>query len=110
MNGSLFDIVFIGIFALVAVIIFFTIIMMFNPRLRGKMMSQQIKAGKYAIDESRDDLKNISDNIAYATKDGIKTTAGAIKEGFTQNKVFCKYCGNEIDADSKFCKKCGKEQ
>ena len=24
--------------------------------------------------------------------------------------VFCKHCGSKIDADSKFCKKCGREQ
>ena len=26
------------------------------------------------------------------------------------NKVYCKHCGASIDADSKFCKICGKEQ
>ncbi|MBR0385607.1 MAG: zinc-ribbon domain-containing protein [Erysipelotrichaceae bacterium] len=24
--------------------------------------------------------------------------------------VYCKYCGALIDADSRYCKKCGKEQ
>ncbi len=110
MNESLFDIIFIGILAFAAIIILFTLIMIFSPKLRGKMMSKQIKAGKYAMDESKDDLKSISDNMAYATKDGIKTTAGAIKEGFAQSNVFCKHCGSEIDNDSNFCKKCGKEQ
>ena len=110
MNHSLFTAIFYGIFILVTIIIIFSIIMAFSPKLRGKMMSKQIKAGKYAMDESKEDLKSITDDVAYATKDGIKTTVGAIKEGFIKSNVFCKHCGNEIDADSKFCKKCGKEQ
>jgi len=48
--------------------------------------------------------------MAYATKDGIKTTARAIKEGFSKDSAYCKHCGSGIDSDSKFCKKCGKEQ
>lgn len=88
----------------------FAIAMIISPKLRGKMMSKQIKAQKYAMDESKDDLKSISDNAAYATKDGIRVAAGAIKEGFTQNSIFCKYCGKRIDEDSRFCKNCGKEQ
>jgi len=26
------------------------------------------------------------------------------------NKIYCKHCGEAIDADSKFCNKCGGEQ
>lgn len=73
-------------------------------------MSRQIKASKYMMDEAKEDIKSISDDMAYATKDGIKTTVRAIKEGFTQDIIYCKNCGSEIDADSKFCKECGKEQ
>ena len=35
---------------------------------------------KYMIDESKGDIKNISDDMAYATKDGIKMTVSAIKK------------------------------
>lgn len=88
----------------------FIIAMIISPKLRGKMMSREIRAQKYMVEESKQDIKSISDNVSYATKDGIKTTVGAIKEGLTQDKIFCKYCGNEIDSDSLFCKKCGKKQ
>ena len=27
-----------------------------------------------------------------------------------EETIFCKHCGAKIDADSKFCKSCGKEQ
>ena len=84
--------------------------LMFNPKLRGKFMSRQIKATKYMMDESKDYLKDIATDMATATKDGVRITSHAVKEGFTDNSIFCKHCGTMIDDDSKFCKKCGKEQ
>ena len=87
----------------------FVFAMMFNPKFKAKLMGKQIEAGKYMVEEHKDDFKSISDNIADATKGGVKTTARAIKEGFTDS-VFCKHCGKEIPADSKFCKHCGKQQ
>lgn len=104
-----FKIFFILVFIMVIAGFVFTFAMMFSPKLRGKLMSRQIKAGKYMMDESKDDIKSISDDIAFATKDSVKTTVRAIKEGF-KDSIYCKYCGNEIDSDSKYCKKCGKEQ
>ena len=106
----MFDAMFVIVPVFIGIVFVFVIAMFISPKFRGKMMSRQIKAQKYMMDESKEDLKSISNDMAYATKDGIKTVAGAIKEGFTQNKIFCKHCGSEIDEDSKFCKKCGKEQ
>ncbi len=110
MNNSLFDAMFIIVPIFIAIVFILVIAMFISPKFRGKMMSRQVKAQKYMMDESKEDIKSISDNMAYATKDSIKTAVGAFKEGFSDNNVFCKYCGSEIDADSKFCKKCGKEQ
>ena len=107
---SVFSIMFIFVIVFSVVVFVFIIAWAVSPKFRGKIMSRQIKAQKYMMDESKEDLKSISNDMAYATKDGIKTAAGAIKEGFTQSNVFCKHCGSEIDEDSKFCKKCGKEQ
>ena len=105
----MFDSMFIIVPIFIGLVFIYVIAMLISPKFRGKMMSKQIKASKYMMDESKDDLKSISDNMAYATKDGLKTAAGAIKEGLTQN-AFCKYCGTEIDIDSIFCKKCGRKQ
>ena len=114
MNNTLFSaipIVVVLIFVVVALVIIFTITMIFSPRLRGKMMSKQIKAAKYMMDESKEDLRDISTNMADVTKDGIETTVRAIKKGITEDEdIHCKHCGSKIDNDSKFCKNCGKEQ
>lgn len=84
---------------------------MISPKFRGKMMSRQVKSLKYMMDEAKEDMESISNDMAHATKDGITTTVRAIKNGFTEKDViYCKHCGNVIDADSKFCKNCGKEQ
>ena len=75
-------------------------------------MSRQIKVTKYMLDESKDDIRDISTNMADATKDGIETTVRAIKKGIVDDEedIYCKHCGSRIDKDSKFCKSCGKEQ
>lgn len=106
----MFEMMFVIVPIFVAIMFIFTIALFISPKLRGKFMSNQIKAKKYMIEESKEDIKSISDNMAYATKDSVKLTANAIKEGFSSESIYCKYCGTLIDGDSKFCKKCGKEQ
>lgn len=112
------------------------IALMISPKLRGKLMSSQIKATKHMMDYSKEDLKDIlstsadiginaekeildnneetmEDNVtrkANINKKGIEITTNAIKEGLTRSKIYCKHCGKLIDDDSKFCKSCGKEQ
>lgn len=112
------------------------IALMISPKLRGKLMSSQIKATKHMMDYSKEDLKDIlstsadiginaekeildnneetmEDNVtrkANINKKGIEITTNAIKEGLTRSKIYCKHCGKLIDVDSKFCKLCGKEQ
>lgn len=127
--------VFVSIFVVFGFI--FVLALMFSPKLRGKFLGKQvqamrhmtdytkedleqiqknlgavaIKAKKDILDENEDTLKDMANKQANINKDAIKTTVGAIKEGFTGNAVmFCKHCGATIDSDSKFCKKCGKEQ
>ena len=103
------DAMFIIVPIFIGLVFVFMIAMFVSPKLRGKFMSSQVKAAKYMMDESKEDFKSISDDMAYATKDGVKTTVRAIKEGL-KDSAYCKHCGGEIDSDSKFCKKCGKEQ
>lgn len=110
MNGTIFKAMFVIVPILIAAGFIYTLAMIFSPKLRGKMMSRQIKAQKYMMEESMDDLRSISNDMAHATKGGISTTARAIRDGFSQGNIHCKHCGARIDSDSRFCKECGKEQ
>ncbi len=103
-------IIFIIVPIIAACIFVFTILMILSPKLRGKWMSRQIKATKYMMDEVEDDLRELSTRSANISKEGIKITAGAVKDGFTQGNGYCKYCGIPIDEDSIYCKRCGKKQ
>jgi rRNA maturation endonuclease Nob1 len=128
----MFDAMFVIVPILMVVIIVFTIIMTFSPKMRGKFMSKQMKSMRYMMEESKDDLAKLSgtaisikkqmlDENETALSDiaekeakiksvGIKSAAKAIKEGLTEDDtIFCKHCGKSIDSDSKFCKICGKE-
>ena len=108
-NFDLFNFIFTIIPIMILVIFIITITSIISPKFRGKMLSRNIKAMKYAIDESSEDLKTINDIKADSEKDAITIKARALKNGF-KDEVYCKYCGYLIDSDSIFCKKCGKKQ
>jgi hypothetical protein len=74
------------------------------------IMKTQIKTHKYIINENEKDLKDISTKSADIYSEGLTKVAKSIKEGLTENTIFCKYCGKEIDANSQFCMHCGKNQ
>lgn len=95
------------IFILIVFAITFGLIL--SPKLRGKFMSRQVKATKYMLDESVGDLTDISNKSAKIREQGIEMTMRAVKRGLEDETVYCKHCGASIDADSKFCKACGKE-
>lgn len=121
---------------LIGITFIMTIALMVSPKLRGKLMSRQIKATKHMLDYSKEDLKDIlstsadiginaekeildnneetmmenATRKANINKKGIEITANAIKEGLNGSEIYCKHCGKLIDEDSKFCKSCGKEQ
>lgn len=133
MNG-MFNAMFYIIPILGIAIFAFACIMMFSAKARGKLMSKQMKAMRYmmeesqedlstivsttnkaashGIHESREELKMMGDDLAYASEDAIETTVRAVKKGITEEEpvVFCKHCGKPIDEDSKYCRHCGKEQ
>ena len=130
------DILFYIVPILIGITFVLMIALMISPKLRGKLMSRQIKATKHMMNYSKEDLKDIlstsadiginaekeildnneetmEDNVtrkANINKKGIEITTNAIKEGLTRSKIYCKHCGKLIDDDSKFCKSCGKEQ
>lgn len=97
---------------ILGLIVIVIMMLFFNPtKITGKMLSKQIKTMKSVVEETKEDLESISTNMANSSKEGVEITARAIKNGFTEeNDIYCKYCGSKIDSDSKFCKKCGKEQ
>ena len=49
-------------------IFIFVFAMMFSPKLRGKMMSRQIKSLKHMADFSKEDLDTTMNEIAINTK------------------------------------------
>ena len=121
MSVIIWKILFYLITILVVLIFVFTIALMISPKLRSKWMSNQIEATKHMMEYSKEDLKNIlstsksievnaekemldnneeimKDNItkkANINKEGIEITAKAIKEGLSNNKVYCKVWGRE---------------
>ena len=133
----LFFKIFFVIITLLAIAIFvYVAMLMFGTKTRSKMLARQmkslrgatdlskediesmltnlsdasIKSKKKVIDENEDNLKDIADANARINKGAVKETAKAFKEGFTSSdKIYCKYCGAEIDTDSVYCNKCGKK-
>ena len=58
---------------LIAITFIFTIALIFSPKLRGKMMSKQIKATKHMLDYTKDDLQDIMITSATIGIDTEKT-------------------------------------
>lgn len=131
------EIMFIIVPIFIAIVFILIVAIIISPKLRGKLMSSQIRAVKNMTDYSKEDiedlmtnletisinsknktinqnediLKNIADKEAEINKNSITSNARAFKDGISNNDtVFCKNCGSIIDDDSKFCKFCGKEQ
>ena len=116
----MFKIMFIIVPLFIVCVFVLTIAMFISPKLRGKMMSRQIKATKYMFEESKDTLEDIvktasdvyvnsSKSIldkhentlkematkkANINKEGIEITAKAIKDGI-KDTIYCKHCGKE---------------
>lgn len=67
-----------------------------------------VKTVKYLQEENKEDLTDLASTAADITKDAVTKTTKAVREGWVGTE-YCKYCGQKIDADSRFCKHCGKE-
>ena len=109
MKNGFVDVMLIIVPILIVLGVIFTILIIFNSKFRGKMMSKHVKVTKYMLDETKDDLKSITNTTADISSEAITKTTRAIKKGI-KDTMFCKHCGAEIDANSKFCNNCGKEQ
>ena len=75
------------------------------------MVNAVTRAQANIIKNNEEIMTETANKSADIHKDAVKTMAHAIKEGFSEDNsyIHCKYCGNSIDPDSKFCKHCGKE-
>lgn len=101
------EILFWILFGLAFIIIVGGFITMLNPNIQGKMLSKQVKSLRNMMDESKDTLKSLADDMADINADSIEASARAVKKGLTSDGVICSHCGKKIDKDSKYCKYCG---
>lgn len=70
-----------------------------------------VRTQKYIQNENKEDLTDIANTAAEIHANAVTTISHAAAKGFAQeNTVFCKECGEKIDADSKFCRHCGTKQ
>ena len=90
-----------GLFAAIA-----CLVKGFSPEIT----KQSLKTQGYIMQENKEELSNIATTTAEIASDAVTVTTKAVKEGFLDEQMYCKHCGAQIDADSKFCKSCGKEQ
>lgn len=132
MPDWLFNVMFYGVFVVAGIMFVFIICFAFSSKLQGKMMGKQIKAARHMLDDVQEDLTKIGGTVintkkaildeneealtdsaikeANIEKEKIRIRAKALRDGLTGKDVmYCKHCGEAVDADSKFCKSCGKE-
>lgn len=68
-----------------------------------QIMAYQVQQGMPIAQEG---IEKMSPSMGNAAKEIAK----GIKEGMSGDEtVYCKHCGAQIDADSNFCNKCGKQ-
>ena len=126
------NILFIIVPIFILIIFAFTFVLIFSPKLRGKMMSNQLKSLKHMADYSKEDIKDLSNMLVQSKKDIMDSNYEDLKEinkksaklesevlrekikvfkdELINSNTYCKYCGEKIDNDSIYCKKCGKKQ
>ncbi|MBV9124043.1 MAG: zinc ribbon domain-containing protein [Planctomycetes bacterium] len=68
---------------------------------------------RYYVGEAAPVMKDTFNYLAEGTKGGVRTTAQAVGEGWSEGlssvtpKATCPHCHQANDADAKFCKNCG---
>ena len=70
-----FNIIFIISILVFVAIFVFAVLLIFSPKVRGKMMSRQIKSLKYMTDYSKEDLESAMTNlgnVSINTKSNIQ--------------------------------------
>ena len=65
----------------------------------------------YQTQQAMPIVKEGFEKMSPTLETAAKEIAKGVKEGMADGEtMFCKHCGTKIDADSKFCSECGKEQ
>ena len=72
MSQGLFNIIFYGSLIFIGIMFVFVIVMMISPKARAKWMGKQIQATKYMVDDQKENIRDISTNMADASKEGVK--------------------------------------
>ena len=67
-----------------------------------------IKTKKYILHNNKEDLTDTFSTGADVLSPGVKTIAKTLKN--SEEKIYCKACGKEIEISSKYCKYCGIKQ
>ena len=108
---NIFIIVGIVAIALCLILFVFSISRMNMEKELTKMGNAAARAQNNIVKNNEEILKETADINANIHKDAVKTIVHSVKEGLTDKEIiYCKHCGAEIDTDSTFCKKCGKQQ
>lgn len=128
------EIMFIIIPIFIGLTFLFALATIISPKLRGKIMSRQIKsikhmtdysqkyledieynikkahidAEKKIVDKKYSDLESIYTNISSAKNNAVKQTMNAVKEGLDGHK-YCQNCARINKEDATYCDKCGKK-
>ena len=76
---------------------------------RPEIVKLSVRTAKYVQEENKEDLTDMADTGADIISDAVKKVASSVNDGMRKSK-FCKHCGAEIDEDSRYCSRCGKEQ
>ena len=75
------------------------------------VVANQRKIMAYQTQQAMPIVKEGFEEMSPTLGKAAKEIAKGVKEGVADGEtMFCKHCGALIDADSKFCNKCGKEQ
>ena len=76
---------------------------------RPEIVRLSTKTAKYVQEDVKEDLTDMAETGSKIVEGAVKNITRAAIDGLKQTK-FCKYCGAEIDEDSVYCNKCGREQ
>ena len=92
-----------GILAVLGFGLFAVGIICFNSshsrQISAYMMQQHMPLSQEYIKKMSPSMGNVAKEITKGIKEGMSA----------YESIYCKHCGSQIDADSNFCNKCGKQ-